>query len=65
MERITPAELRVIELIVQGKTNRAISEETGKSQNTVKNQIHSILSKLGIPNRKELIYQILSKKIEI
>lgn len=54
-EVLTPRELEVLGHLVQGETNREIANRLYISEYTVKNHIHSILSKLGVSNRREAI----------
>ncbi|HOK71559.1 MAG TPA: helix-turn-helix transcriptional regulator [Bacillota bacterium] len=49
--RLTPTETEVMNLLAQGKTNRAIAEEMFISINTVKTHIRSIYQKLGVHTR--------------
>jgi DNA-binding NarL/FixJ family response regulator len=50
---LTPRELEVLELLVQGLTNRAIAERLGISDHTAKFHVTAILSKLGAESRTE------------
>jgi DNA-binding NarL/FixJ family response regulator len=43
---LSDREQRIVELVLQGKTNREISEELGISAQVVKNHVTSILRKL-------------------
>lgn len=46
-------EMRVLELIAEGKTNREIAEVLFLSEGTVRNYVSTILSKLDVSNRAE------------
>ncbi|QZA32854.1 response regulator transcription factor [Hydrogenibacillus sp. N12] len=59
--RLTDREKEVLRLIVRGLTNRDIGRALGISDKTVKNHISSILSKLRIPDRKQLIIRALEE----
>ena len=48
---LTPAELRVLHLIAQGKANKEIASQLSVSEETVKGQVRNILSKLGANDR--------------
>jgi DNA-binding NarL/FixJ family response regulator len=48
---LSPRELEVLRLIADGLRNRAIAERLGISEQTVKNQLTSIVHKLGVNNR--------------
>ena len=50
---LTPREREVLALLVEGKTNKEISEELIISQATVRLHVSNILSKLGASNRTE------------
>jgi len=50
-EALTPAEIRVLRLIAQGNGNKEIAERFSVSEETVKGQVRSILSKLGANDR--------------
>ncbi len=51
---LTPAEQRVLEELRNGGTNPEIAERLGISRETVKSHIASMLSKLGLADRREL-----------
>jgi DNA-binding CsgD family transcriptional regulator len=51
----TPREREILELIVSGKSNRSIAQALVISERTVEDHISSILSKLGVSRRSELI----------
>jgi DNA-binding NarL/FixJ family response regulator len=48
---LTPAELRVLRLIAEGKANKEIAAQLSVSEETVKGQVRNILSKLGAKDR--------------
>ena len=50
-EALTPAELRVLRLIAEGKANKEIAAQLSVSEETVKGQVRNILSKLGANDR--------------
>ncbi len=50
---LTPQERRILDLIVQGKTNRQIADELYLAEKTVKNYVSNLLSKLGMQRRTE------------
>lgn len=52
---LTPAERGVLLLLTQGLDNRAIAHQLGKSEKTVRNQVTTIFSKLGVRTRAEAI----------
>ena len=52
---LTKREYDVISLIAEGLKNRVIAERLFISEATVRNHLTSILSKLGVSNRSELV----------
>lgn len=52
---LTPAEERVFWEVIQGYTNRQIGENLYISPRTVQTHISSILNKLNLENRSQLV----------
>ena len=50
-ERLSPQEERVMELVVQGKTNKQIGAHLHLSDKTVKNYLSNVFQKLGVGRR--------------
>jgi DNA-binding NarL/FixJ family response regulator len=50
-ESLSPAEVRVLSLIAEGKTNKEIAAQLSVTEDAVKGQVRSILSKLGANDR--------------
>jgi len=50
-DALTPAEVRVLQLIARGNANKEIAEQLSVSEETVKGQVRNILSKLGARDR--------------
>lgn len=50
---LTPAQMRVLEPLLQGKTNRQISELLGLTEGTVKVHVSAILKSLNVENRSQ------------
>lgn len=50
-EELTPAEQKVLERIVKGKSNKEIAYNLEVSENTVKTHVKNILGKLGVSDR--------------
>jgi two-component system response regulator DevR len=53
LARLTPTELRIVEMIADGMINRAIGERIGLAEKTVKNYVSSILAKMHMSRRAE------------
>lgn len=50
---LTPRELQTLELVGQGLTNRQIAERLVIATGTVKNHVHSVLTKLDVSSRHD------------
>lgn len=55
VDQLTPREIDVLLLVAQGSTNREIGEKLVISEYTARNTVGSILGKLGLKNRSELV----------
>jgi DNA-binding NarL/FixJ family response regulator len=53
-ERLTPKEMRIVALIVQGCKNREIASRLKTTEQVVKNYLRSIYDKTGVGDRLEL-----------
>lgn len=58
--RLTGAEAKVLALVASGLDNRVIALRLGKSEKTVRNQVSTILDKLGVRSRSEAIVRALA-----
>ena len=56
-EPLTPREVEVLQLLVEGLTNRRIGERLGISEHTAKFHVNAILGKLGAQSRSEAVAQ--------
>lgn len=61
-KKITSREREIIELILQGKSNREIEQELFISIFTVKNHVRNIYAKLGVRSRTKLIQMIVDSQ---
>jgi predicted ATPase/DNA-binding CsgD family transcriptional regulator/DNA-binding XRE family transcriptional regulator len=59
VEMLTPREVDVLRLIVQGLRNREIAERLVISEKTVQNHISNIFAKLGVVDRSQAIVRAL------
>ncbi|HEY1119216.1 MAG TPA: response regulator transcription factor [Acidimicrobiales bacterium] len=53
LERLTPQEHRIVELLAEGRTNREIGADMFLAEKTVKNYVSNVLAKLGMNQRTE------------
>jgi DNA-binding NarL/FixJ family response regulator len=53
-DRLTPKELRIVALIVQGYKNKDIATELGTTEQVVKNYLRNVYDKIGVSDRLEL-----------
>jgi DNA-binding CsgD family transcriptional regulator len=53
-DSLTDSELKVVNLIAQGATNRAVAQQLHVTPHTVKAHLHNAFAKLGITSRSEL-----------
>ncbi|HUB54490.1 MAG TPA: AAA family ATPase [Mycobacterium sp.] len=53
-DSLTDSELKVVNLIAEGATNRAVATELHLSLHTVKTHVHNAFAKLGITSRAQL-----------
>lgn len=58
LRTLTYREREVLEKVMKGLSNKEISKELYITEHTIKKHITSILSKLNMKNRKELIYKV-------
>lgn len=60
---VTTREREVLGWLREGKTNWGISRIFGVSENTVKNQVRSVLIKLKVNNRTQAVTRAVAKRI--
>ncbi|MCJ7824417.1 MAG: response regulator transcription factor [Anaerolineales bacterium] len=60
---LTPRELDVLRLMVEGKNNAEIAKELVVEPSTVKTHVSSILSKLGVSNRVKAVRMALEHRL--
>lgn len=59
---LTNRELRLVQLVAEGRTNRDISQELHLSEHTVRNYLFRIFNKLGVSSRLELALYAINQK---
>lgn len=59
---LTPAEQAVLRWMARGLDNASIARELDKSEKTVRNQVSSILDKLGVRTRAEAIVRVRDRE---
>ena len=61
---ISYAEARVGFLLVRGKSRKQIAATLGVSENTIKNQLHSMFAKVGVRRQPQLAVAFLAEGAE-
>ena len=61
MEKLSPKEVRILEMLSQGKTNKEIAEDLEITEKTTRNYVSSVLKKLNVDNRTEAAAYFLRK----
>jgi DNA-binding NarL/FixJ family response regulator len=59
LEPLTPRETEVMRMVAGGYSNREIADALGTAEGTVKVQVSSILSKLGVRDRVQAVLRVL------
>jgi two-component system NarL family response regulator len=62
-DMLTPRELDVVRLMVQGKSNKEIATDLNLSETTVKTHVANILMKLNVSSRSQAILEALKRGI--
>ena len=62
---ISNREREIMELILQGKSNKEIEDILFISYNTVKNHIYNLYQKLGVKSRGQMIHFVLESRKQI
>jgi len=55
---LSPAESDVLQLVLRGASNAEIAKARGRSVRTIANQVASLLRKLGVESRFELMSRV-------
>jgi DNA-binding NarL/FixJ family response regulator len=59
-ETLSDKEVEVLRLMAGGFSNREISNAIHKSEGTIKNQVSSILEKLGVRDRTQAVLRAIN-----
>jgi DNA-binding NarL/FixJ family response regulator len=62
-DALSPAEVRVLRLVTEGKSNKEIGAQLSTSEETVKGQVRNILSKLGANDRTHAVIIAINRGI--
>jgi DNA-binding NarL/FixJ family response regulator len=62
-ETLTPREVQVLDLLVEGLSNKAIAAKLGISDQTVKFHVAAICGKLGAANRTDAVRHAIRRGI--
>jgi len=56
---VTPTELKIVKLVVEGLTHQQMAREHGSSPRTVANHISSVFHRVGVSGRSELLFYLV------
>ena len=62
-DRLTPKEMQIVALIVQGCKNKEIATQLGTKEQVIKNYLRSIFDKTGVSDRLELALFTLHHRV--
>ena len=62
--RLTPMERRVLDLVGAGLANREIADKLGIAEKTVKNHVTSVLAKMGLQRRTQVVAWATAKRAQ-
>ena len=63
LSSLTRRQLEVLRLMVQGRTNKAIAQDLGIHESTVKSHVTVVLQVLGARNRTEAVFALSELKL--
>jgi DNA-binding NarL/FixJ family response regulator len=63
LDPLTVREQEILEVLLEGKSNREIAAELFISENTVKTHVRNIFAKYGVGSRAELISTVLKNQV--
>ena len=62
-DRLTPKEMQIVALIVQGRKNKDIANQLNTKEQVIKNYLRSIYDKIGVSDRLELALFTLHHRV--
>ena len=62
-DRLTPKEMQIVALIVQGRKNKDIAHQLNTKEQVIKNYLRSIYDKIGVSDRLELALFTLHHRV--
>ena len=62
-DRLTPKEMQIVALIVQGRKNKDIATQLNTKEQVIKNYLRSIYDKIGVSDRLELALFTLHHRV--
>jgi len=62
--RLTPMERRVLDLVGEGLANKEIADQLGIAEKTVKNHVTSVLAKMGLQRRTQVVAWATAKRAQ-
>ncbi len=62
-DRLTPKEMQIVALIVQGRKNKDIAAQLNTKEQVIKNYLRSIYDKIGVSDRLELALFTLHHRV--
>lgn len=63
MEKLKQREIDIIQAIAQGNNTSSIAQDMRLTYNTVETYIKTILLKMNVSNRAQLVYEALKKGV--
>jgi transcriptional regulator EpsA len=65
LDSLSPRECDILAWMITGKTNREIANRIKRSEMTIRNHVHAILTKLGTPNRTQAVSKAIGLGFKI
>ena len=62
---MTERQGEILALLLTGQPNKRIAQETGLSEATVKEHVSSVLHRLGVRSRFEVVTKLRGRRLEL